>query len=151
MRVPGFRFTVRGCMIVVAVSAALIAVGMQITRLMRLRECYLENAAGHAEAEQMHQDMLREVAEFRSEGSVDQEMMSVLTSTADANFGLDPRLLAEKSTAGEKLDFIEKHLRSTLRWHIDMKRKWQRAVDHPWEHVSDDSYYTYQKSLNSDA
>ena len=123
-----------------AVSAALIILGMQITRLARLRENYLENVAGHAEAERMHQEMLSELAEFRSEGSIDQEMMSVLSFTAEANYGIDARMLAEKSTPGEKLDLIENHVRSSLKWHIDMKRKWQRAVDRPWEPVPDDSY-----------
>ncbi len=151
MRAPRFRFTVRACMIVVAVSAAVIVLGMQITRLARLREYYSENVALHAEAERMHQEMLRELAEFRNEDPVDQEMMSVLSFTAEADYGIDPRLLAEKSTPREKLDFIENHVRSSLRWHIDMKRKWARAVNRPWEPVSDDSYYKYQKSLNPDA
>ncbi len=147
MRFPGFRFTVRGWMIVVAVSAAVIALSIQITRLTRLRENYLENVAGHAYAEQMDREMLSELAEFRSIGSVDQEMMSVLSFTGEANYGIAPRLLAEKLTQGEKLDFIEKRVRSSLKWHIDMKRKWQAAADRPWEPVSDDSYYRYQKSL----
>jgi hypothetical protein len=146
-----FRLTVRACMIVVAVSAAVIVLGMQIKRLARLREYYLENVALHAEAERMDQEMLSQLAEFRSEGPIDQDIMSVVSSTGEANYGIAPRLLAEKSTQGEKLDFIENHVRSSLRWHIDMKRKWARVVGRPWEPVADDSYYKYQKSLNPDA
>ncbi len=146
MRAPRLRLTVRGWMIVVAVFAALIALGIQVTKLARLRDNYLENAAFHADAEQMDQDMLSELAAFRSEGSVDPAMMSVLASTAETNHGIDPRLLAERSTQGEKLDLIENHVRSMLKWHIDMKRKWQRAVDRPWEAVAGDSYYTYKAS-----
>jgi hypothetical protein len=149
MRVPRFRFTVRGWMFVVAVFAAVIVLGIQITRLAKLRKTYLENVAGHAYAQQMDQEMLSELAEFRSEGSVDKEMMSVLSLTGEANHGIDPRLLSEKSTLGEKLDLIENHVRSSQKWHTDMKQKWQRAVDRPWEPVSDDSYYTYQNSMQS--
>ena len=37
MRVPGFRLTVRGWMLVVAVSAVVIVLGIQMKRLARLR------------------------------------------------------------------------------------------------------------------
>jgi hypothetical protein len=146
MRVLRYRFTVRALMIVVAVSAAVITLGIQITRLTRLHEYYLENVALHAEAERMDQQMLSDLAEFRSEGSIDQELMTVFSSTGEANYGMDPRLLAAKPTQGEKLDFIENRIRSMLEWHSDMRRKWRRAADRPWERVSGDSYDTYQKT-----
>ena len=102
MRFPGFRFTVRGWMIVVAVSAAVIALGIQITTLARLRENYLENVAGHAYAEQMDQEMLSELAEFRSVGSVDQEMMSTLSLSGEANYGIDPPATRRKVHPGRE-------------------------------------------------
>lgn len=149
MQVPSFRLTVRGWMIVVAVTAAVIVLGIKVTRVARLRDYYRENVAFHLHVAQIDQEMLSELAEFRNEGFVEPEMMNVLSFTGETNYGIDHRLLAEKSTPGEKLDFIENHLRSMLKWHIDMKQKWQRAVDRPWESVSDDSYYTYQKSMKS--
>lgn len=69
MRIPRIRFTVRLYMAVVAAFTLVIALGVQATRLVRLRE-------------------------------------------AD----------------------------SMLKWHADMKRKWQRAADRPWESVSPDTH-----------
>jgi hypothetical protein len=151
MQVLRFRLNVRRWMIIVAISAAVIGIGIQITRLARLRAEYLENVALHAYAEQSDQQMLRELAEFRKEGSVDPEMMSAFSLILEENYAIDSRALAEKSTHGEKLDFFENRVRSSLEWQSDMTRKWRKAADRPWDSVSGDSYYRYQEERVRDA
>lgn len=48
--------------------------------------------------------------------------------------------IAEKHAIIEEIAAIENQAHLMLKWHIDMKRKWQRAADRPWETVSPDSY-----------
>ena len=67
-------------MIIVAAAAVVIALGIQFTTRVRLREIYLNSAAGHAYAEQSLEEMLSKLAESRGGGSIDQHTMNVLSS-----------------------------------------------------------------------
>jgi hypothetical protein len=155
MRVPRVRFTVRGYMIAVAVSTAVIVLGLQITSLARSRRAYLENAGQHAVHEEIEQERLSIIAQLRSEGLMDdpsipiaekvstiEELTTELPTVGNEGLMDDPSV-----PIAEKLTSIENQSRSVLKWHSDMKRKWQRAADRPWEHVSTapdvDSYYKY--------
>ncbi len=159
MSIPKIRFNVRFYMAVVAAFTVVIGLGVQATRLARLRENNLESAAIHAEHEQTVHEKLSELSQIRSEVLNDDRrvpiaekraiMEDLAISIADIRCEVvgdrrsDRKLhvpTAEKHAIIAEIAAIKNQADSMLKWHTDMKRKWQRAADHPWESVSPDTH-----------
>lgn len=159
MRTPRIRFTVRLYMAVVAAVTVVMVLGVQATRLVRLREDYLESAALHREHEQIVQEKLSELAEIRSEVIEDDtqvpiaqkhaimEELAIVVADIRGEVVGDRRKdrivhapIADRHAITEEIIAIENQAQSMLKWHVDMKRKWRRAADRPWETVSRDSH-----------
>jgi hypothetical protein len=112
MKLPRVRFTVRRMMVGVAVAAVLIGGGIEVARLNRLRASHLYDAAYHAR---------REVEELRNLANFDRGRRG---GAANAN---DRQIL-----------LMERASRLRVAYHAELKRKYVKAANRPWESVAPD-------------
>jgi hypothetical protein len=156
MRRSLFRFTIRRSMAVVAIVAIVMALGITAHRLRRLRADYQSRAAQHAQEEQGVLNFMAasknffKVAEVLSEippmdSKTDMELKALLKS--------EPGLLEEMKRDEEErreerkaieetkreMEKVEKTARAKLAYCADLKKKYRRAADHPWESVPPDA------------
>ena len=112
MRMPRVRFTVRRMMIAVAIVAFLVGGGIEAARFKRLRASHLDDAAYHARREA---EELRNVAQFdrgRREGATNANDRSIV--------------------------LMERSSRLRVEYHAQLKRKYLRAANRPWQSVTPD-------------
>ncbi len=151
-----FRFTIRRSMAVVAILGIVMAVGMTAQRLRRLRADYQIRAEHHANEEQNVQAMLVFLAKQKDDFGKNpkyrrwtrnsrRKLKALMKSDPEVREAMnrnDEGLQAGMKffkEAKRELEEVEKTARVKLAYHADLKRKYQRAADHPWESVSPDA------------